>query len=88
MHCVKNVHIRSYSGPHFSTFGMNTERYGISPYSVRMRENVDQNNSKYGHFYAVTGRWIVSKGSMKYWTRFKRFTPDRNLKIEEITVAD
>ena len=23
---------------------------GISPYSVRMRENVDQNNSKYGRF--------------------------------------
>ena len=22
----------------------------ISPYSVRMRENVDQNNSEYGHF--------------------------------------
>ena len=22
----------------------------ISPYSVRMRENADQNNSEYGHF--------------------------------------
>ena len=22
----------------------------ISPYSVQMRENVDQNNSEYGHF--------------------------------------
>ena len=22
----------------------------ISPYSVQMRENTDQNNSKYGHF--------------------------------------
>ena len=22
----------------------------LSPYSVRMRENADQNNSKYGHF--------------------------------------
>ena len=22
----------------------------ISPYSVRMRENTDQNNSEYGHF--------------------------------------
>ena len=39
-------------------------------------------------FYAVTSTWIVSKGSMKYQARFKRFTPDRNLKIEEITVAD
>ena len=34
MHCVKNVRIQSYSGP----------------YSVRMRENMDQNNSEYGYF--------------------------------------
>ena len=26
------------------------EILGISPYSVRMRENADQNNSEYGHF--------------------------------------
>ena len=25
----------------------------ISPYWVRMRKNADQNNSEYGHFYAV-----------------------------------
>ena len=31
---MKTVHIRSYSGP----------------YSVRMRQNTDQNNSEYGHF--------------------------------------
>ena len=35
--CVKSVRIRSYSGPHFPAFGLNTEIY--SPYSVRMREN-------------------------------------------------
>ena len=40
-HCVKNVRIRSYSGPHFSAFGLNTERYGV---------DADQNNSEYGHF--------------------------------------
>ena len=67
MHCMKSVRIRSYSGPHFPIFGLNTKRYGvspytryfhisvytilhISPYSVRMRENAHQNNSKYGHF--------------------------------------
>ena len=33
-HCVKSVHIRSYS----------------SPYSVWIRENTDQNSSEYGHF--------------------------------------
>ena len=49
-HWVKSVHIRSYSGPHFLAFGLNTERYSISPYSVQMRKNADQNNSKYGHF--------------------------------------
>ena len=29
----------------------NGELRSISPYSVRMRENVDQNNSEYGHFW-------------------------------------
>ena len=41
----------SYSGPHFpriqTEYG---EIRGISPYSVRMQENADQNNSKCGHF--------------------------------------
>ena len=27
IHCVKSIRIRSYSGPHFSAFGLNTERY-------------------------------------------------------------
>ena len=30
IHCVKNVRIRSYSGPHFFAFGLNTERYSAS----------------------------------------------------------
>ena len=34
LHCVKSVRIRSYSGPYFPTFELNT----------------DQNNSEYGHF--------------------------------------
>ena len=29
-HCVKTVRIRSYSGPYFPAFGLNTERYGLS----------------------------------------------------------
>ena len=48
-HYVKIVRIRSFSGPHFPAFGLNTERYGLS-YSVWMRENTDQKNSEYGHF--------------------------------------
>ena len=29
-HCVKSVRIGSYSGSYFPTFGLNTERYGVS----------------------------------------------------------
>ena len=39
--------MRSYSGPYFPTFGL---IQSISPYSVRIRESTDQNNSEYGHF--------------------------------------
>ena len=28
-HCVKSVHIWSFSGPYFLVFGLNTERYGV-----------------------------------------------------------
>ena len=50
LHCVKCVRLRSYS----SVFSHIQTEYGkklfISPYSVRMQENADQNNSKDGHF--------------------------------------
>ena len=44
--CVKSVRIRSYSGLYYPAFGLHT----ISPYSVKMWENTDQNNPEYGHF--------------------------------------
>ena len=43
-----------YSELSWSLFSLIRSKYGeilrISPYSVRLRENKDQNNSKYGHF--------------------------------------
>ena len=45
LHCLKSVYIQSYSGPHFSTFRLNS----IS-YSAGMRENEDQNKSEYKRF--------------------------------------
>ena len=43
-----------YSELFWSAFSIIRTEYGeiriISPYSVRMRENADQNNSKYRHF--------------------------------------
>ena len=35
-HCVKGVRIWSFSGRHFPTFGLNTERYSVL-YSVLLR---------------------------------------------------
>ena len=43
-HCVKSVRSRGYSCPHF-------------PYSVRIRENADQDNSECGHFLCSTCYW-------------------------------
>ena len=49
IYCVKSVRICSFSGPYFSTFGLNTERHHISSHSVRIRKNTDQKNFKYEH---------------------------------------
>ena len=48
----KKLRIQSYSGPYFPAFGLNRS-LRISPYSVRMWENTDQNNSEYGHFTRI-----------------------------------
>ena len=46
----------------WSAFSRIRTEYGeifcISPYSVRMRENADQNNSEYGHF-SRSGRFCL-----------------------------
>ena len=47
-HCVKSV--CSYSELFWSAFVRR-----ISPYSVRIRENADQNNSECGHFLCSEG---------------------------------
>ena len=38
-HCVKSVCIRSYSGPYFPTFRLNTERYSES---LRIKSKYDK----------------------------------------------
>ena len=48
LHCLKCVHIRSYSGP----------------YSVQVRENTDQNNSEYGHFSRSTEHFVAIASSL------------------------
>ena len=54
IHCVKSVHNRSYSGPHFPALGLNTERYSafshISSECGKMRTRITLNMDT---FYAV-----------------------------------
>ena len=60
-YCVKSVHILSYSGP----------------YSVRIGENVDQNNSEYGHF----SRSVLFTKSSK--ERYSKKTPGMDLILKQ-----
>ena len=57
-HCVKSVRIRSYFGPRFPSFGLNTERCSISLYIQsewgKMRTRITPNTDT---FYAV---WLTS----------------------------
>ena len=72
-YCVKSVRIRSFSGPYFPAFGLNTERYSvlcISPYSVRMRENTEQKNSEYGHFSRSNYFNHYQKGQLQSSTKY------------------
>ena len=36
VHSVKSVHIRSYSGLYFPTFGLNMKRYGVNVFLVTL----------------------------------------------------
>ena len=53
MHCVKSIGIRSYSGPYFPAFGLNTPY--LSVFIPNSRENTYQNNFEYGHFLHSDG---------------------------------
>ena len=50
-HCVKSVRIRSYSDPHFPTFGLKTEYLSVfSPNAGKIRAGITSNTDS---FYAV-----------------------------------
>ena len=40
----------------YSAFGLNVERYSISPYSVRKRQNTDQKNFEYAKFSRIVSK--------------------------------
>ena len=48
--CVKCVHTRSFSGPYFPVFGLNTEIYSANLHNQRERWKYGTENSEHGHF--------------------------------------
>ena len=58
---MKSVRIRSYSGPHFPVFGLNTERYSVSlriqSECGKMRTRITPNTDT---FYAVQIIFIMT----------------------------
>ena len=54
-HCVKSVHIRSYSGPYFPAVGLNTEKY---PVSLRIQSDCGKMRTRTTKiaFFAVAAR--------------------------------
>ena len=73
VHCVKSVRIRSYSGvilsyPHFSAFGLNTERYEVclriqSEYG-KMRTRITPNTDT---FYEMVGITFLDSADIGSW---------------------
>ena len=68
IHCVKCVRIRSDSGPHFPTFGPNTERYEVSlriqSKYRKMRTGITPNTDTF-HAVIVTSLKILLKLNYK-----------------------
>ena len=95
-HCVKNVRIRSYSGPHFPVFGLNTVRYSVylraqSEYG-EIRTRITPNTDT---FYAVNNeiflqryrKYIFFLGS-KMEELFPTAKKKESLKTFELTIKN
>ena len=85
LHCLKSVRIRSFSGPYFSTFRLNTEIYrvkkrcGFKDYNAKKNNNVSHNyiNSKKIPWVPNIGAKITKK--FKKVNRDITFTSGKNL---------
>ena len=81
VHYVKSVRIRSFSGPYFPAFGLNTDIYSvylhISPYLAGMWGNMDQKNSKIKNT-KITDQKVI--GTLPIFRRFINFDIQQLLK--------
>ena len=60
-HCVKYVQIRTFSGPYFPAFGLNTKRYFVSlRIQFKCGEIRTRKNSFFGHFSRSASLAVLS----------------------------
>ena len=89
-HCVKSVRIRSYSGPNFPAFGLNTKRYYVSlriqSKCWKMRTRI---TPKTDTFYAVRGMQRTLKQFRKAkQLPFDRIKPFKDLRFDKTLQRD
>ena len=78
-HCVKNVHIPSYSGPHFPAFRLNTERYSvylrIQSECGKTRTGITQNmDTFHAAFNSKSKSWSVNDTTTEEGTILEHLT--------------
>ena len=61
LHCIKSVHIQSFSGLYFPAFGLNMERFEVTR---------DQKNSEYGHLLCTVAKRLATKKWDVFGTAF------------------
>ena len=68
-HCVKSVQIRSFFWSVFSRIRTEYgEKRSISPYSVRIRENSDQEKHRIWTLFTQWIKYIINLFSTNFWT--------------------
>ena len=80
-HSVKSVHIRSFFGPYFPKFGLNTEIYSINLRNQSKCGKIRTRNSEYGHFSGsapLSGWFCTSWNEVTNWIGNTKAFVDQN----------
>ena len=80
---MKSIRIRSYSGPYFPAFGLDTERYSVSPHIQsecgKMRTRITSNRDT---FYAVEITVLLLQSFANIAYKFTKLRKMRNVSME------
>ena len=82
VHCTKNVRIRSYSGPHFPAFGLNTESYSVSlrihSECGKMTTRITPNTDTFHAMVMMIIFLLLTENSINYNMNLQNFTHHLN----------